>query len=266
MPVKPFFTMEMGIRLRQLRARKGLSQSELAVRMGLRGKGSWSLVSRLERGRIASPSLMLVTHYLNACGALFSEFHDTLTRIEPLPVEAEAREMIAKVPELGSNYGATFQKEVRQKIVTKTADQVHKYQDRTERPLGDEPPMKPERQRKAAEGFKQYRLQLNIIERAVKDMLSRDEDEAFAEHRKPLVRYYEQRGYLILTRKILGVLRRQDQHKPKPQAQANPRRKTLEQRLTEAMRSTAEQQLNLDAAEKVRTLVVETYARLTAGR
>jgi len=79
MPSKPFFTMEMGIRLRQLRARKGLSQSELAVRMGLRGKGSWSLVSRLERGRIASPSLMLVTHYLNACGALFSELYDVLT-------------------------------------------------------------------------------------------------------------------------------------------------------------------------------------------
>jgi transcriptional regulator with XRE-family HTH domain len=312
-----FFTPEMGRRLRELRLRKGLTQVEVARRMGLKGKGGKGAVFALESARSVRPYLDTITRYLNACGALFSEFYDTLTRTVPLPVEPEARELMARVPDLGSNYGATFQKEVRQKLVTQTADQVHKYQSRTERPLGGEPPMKPERQRKAAEGFRQYRMQLNIIEQAVKDMLQADEDKAIAEHRKPAVRYYQHLGYLMLARKILGVLRRNPkenpttdkhrraptrilaeedtrgnstangrrrtptdatgEHSPSSQhepeagtceaqhpAQVRRSRKTLEERLGDAMWFAQEQQLNMEAAEQVRALVVETYAKLRA--
>ena len=74
-----FFTVEMGARLRQLRESKGLTQEQLAERMGLRGKGRGSLIARLERGKISNPTLRFVTYYLRACGALFSEFYDLLT-------------------------------------------------------------------------------------------------------------------------------------------------------------------------------------------
>jgi transcriptional regulator with XRE-family HTH domain len=251
---RPFFTPQMGARLRELRVRKGLSQAELARRMGLPYRTGKSFVCRLEKGSFIDPHLSTITRYLNACGALFSEFYDTLTRIEPLPVESGGKQMMAKVPKLGGNYSAASQTRVKQKIVTQTG----------------EPPMKPERQRKAAEGFRQYRMQLNIIEQAVKDMLQADEDKAYAEHRKPAVRLHEHFWYLNLARKILGVLRRESEHaisKTKCQmSKGRGKRKTLEERLDEAMRFAAEQQLNLAAAEKVRELVVRTYGRLGASK
>ena len=75
-----FFTPEMGLRLRALRLRKGLSLAELARRMGLPYSSAAIFLSRLERGKIAEPRLSTITRYLKACGALFSEFYDMLTR------------------------------------------------------------------------------------------------------------------------------------------------------------------------------------------
>ena len=74
-----FFTVEMGARLRKLRLSKGLSQDKVAERIGLRGKGRWNLIARLERGELGEPRLSTITYYLKACGALFSEFYDLLT-------------------------------------------------------------------------------------------------------------------------------------------------------------------------------------------
>ena len=75
-------TREMGNRLRELRLRKGLSQAELARRMGLAYGSGKSFVSMLERGKIPDPHLSTITLYLRACGALLSEFYDLLTRMK----------------------------------------------------------------------------------------------------------------------------------------------------------------------------------------
>jgi transcriptional regulator with XRE-family HTH domain len=74
-----FFTEEMGQQLRQLRVRKGLSQAELAVRMGLTYRTGKSFICRLEKGDIGDPHLSTIMLYLRACGSLLSEFYDALT-------------------------------------------------------------------------------------------------------------------------------------------------------------------------------------------
>ena len=350
-----FFTTEMGAGLRQLRKRRGLTQAELAHRMGLGYRSGWSFVARLERGKFREPRLSTIVRYLKACGALMSEFFDQFNRIEYLPVEWEVQRMVERVPGLGKPQWSRPQ--VKALITQATKKQVEKYQDRTVIPLTTAP-MIPEKQRKAAEGFRAYRVQLNIIEQAVKDMLEQEGWKAIRENRKPAVRYYEYYPYKVLARKLLSVLRKAnhppiapitrigepptidkrlttrsavdqrrqaqtrsgasidpqmtqitqmgnpptidrrlttrsttDKHRPTQtelrdkhedtktreaegrQTQtgsektaasrpANPRKKTLEQRLTEVMRFVGEQQLNPEAAEKVREVVMQVYERL----
>jgi transcriptional regulator with XRE-family HTH domain len=91
-----FFTEEMGQQLRRLRVRKGLSQAELALRMGLTYRSGKSFICRLEKGDIGDPHLSTITKYLRACGALFAEFYGPVIREDWLPVESEAKELMAK--------------------------------------------------------------------------------------------------------------------------------------------------------------------------
>ena len=92
-------TKELGLRLRSLRKRASLTQAELAR---LAGTGlDQALVSRLESGRHANPTLSLVADYLRACRASFSEIVDLLDTYtaRPLPIEQEGREAVIKVTE-----------------------------------------------------------------------------------------------------------------------------------------------------------------------
>ena len=90
---------ELGRRLRDLRARAGLTQTELAK---LAGRG-WdhALVSRLEAGRHANPGLGLVADYLRACRAGFADLADLLDAYtaKPRPVEQRGRQAVNKVTE-----------------------------------------------------------------------------------------------------------------------------------------------------------------------
>ena len=72
------FAPELGARLRQLRKRRGLSLRELAVLMDRHRPGSANPLTRLERGRIAYPSINLIADYLRACGAGFEDLLDLL--------------------------------------------------------------------------------------------------------------------------------------------------------------------------------------------
>jgi transcriptional regulator with XRE-family HTH domain len=246
-----FFTPEMGARLRELRTRKGLTQDEVAERVGLHGKGRWNLIGRLEKGRIGNPSLGLITFYLRACGALFSEFYDTLTRVELIPIDATP---IRKTE---------FAPDRKERIIEQTTKQVNKYQSRTEYPLVAAP-MKPEKQRKAAEGFRQYRIQLNIIEQAVEEMLEQEVRKAWAEHVEPKVKYFDYSKYKILARHYLSVLRKYGKPGIQPHSESSPRRAKLEEKMDEVVRYVGEQRLDERSAEMVRVLVVERYERLTA--
>ena len=306
-----FFTVELGMRLRRLRESKGLTQDQLAERMGLQGKGRWNLVAHLEKGMIAEPHLSTITFYLKACGALFSEFYDLLTRVELLPVDTTP---IQKTE---------FPRDRKECIIAQTTTQVQKYQSRVEYPLVAVP-MKPEKQRKATIAFREYRIQVNIIEQAVVELLEREATQAIAEKRAIPVRGYDYYKYKMLARRLLSVLRRygfkhedtkaqrgpgnigvkhegtKTQSEPGNIGEAgnstenmkhpthlltpslsserrggedvlarkadcrpgNPRKKTLEKRLDEAMSFVDEAQLNEDVSGKVKALVLCRYADL----
>ncbi|MEO0114601.1 MAG: helix-turn-helix transcriptional regulator [candidate division WOR-3 bacterium] len=103
MPKKSFiFTKEMGEILRKIREGVGLSQTEVAERIGLSSKTKDSYISHLEKGRLKNPALGLILLYLRACGASWVEFfkeldaidfkqrHEKLVVLPPTPPESDS--------------------------------------------------------------------------------------------------------------------------------------------------------------------------------
>ena len=85
------FTEEMGLRLRALRLKEGVTQQELAVLMGRQGKGNHQLIGKVERGKAAYPSLGFIADYLRACRASFADIRDVLDRYTARPSMVGAR-------------------------------------------------------------------------------------------------------------------------------------------------------------------------------
>ena len=85
------FTPEMGMRLRELRLREGMTQQELAVLMGRQGKGNHHLIGKVELGKAPYPSLGFVADYLRACKASFSDIADLLNSYTSQPTVTEQR-------------------------------------------------------------------------------------------------------------------------------------------------------------------------------
>lgn len=85
------FTAEMGLRLRGLRLRAGLTQQELAVLMGRQGKGNHQLIGKVELGKARYPSLGFVADYLRACRASFADIADLLNAYTLQPTVIEQR-------------------------------------------------------------------------------------------------------------------------------------------------------------------------------
>ena len=90
---------ELGLRLKSLRERAGLTQAELAK---LAGK-DWdqALVSRLETAKHSNPTLGLVADYLRACRSSFADLADLLAAYtaKPRPVEQRGRQAVTRVTE-----------------------------------------------------------------------------------------------------------------------------------------------------------------------
>jgi len=91
-----WFPTELGQRLATLRRRRKLTQKQLAELMGRKGRGNFSMVSAIERGRMKTPSLRLVGDYLRACGASFRDVIDLLDRYtsKPTALEAAGRDVV----------------------------------------------------------------------------------------------------------------------------------------------------------------------------
>jgi transcriptional regulator with XRE-family HTH domain len=85
------FTPEMGLRLRELRLREGMTQQELAVLMGRQGKGNHQLIGKVELGKAPYPSLGFVADYLRACRASFADIADLLNVYTSQPTVLEQR-------------------------------------------------------------------------------------------------------------------------------------------------------------------------------
>ncbi len=76
------FTKEMAGNLKKIREKAGLSQLEVAKRIGLTYKTADSFISHLEKGSIKNPSLGAILLYLSACGESWSEFFKHLDAID----------------------------------------------------------------------------------------------------------------------------------------------------------------------------------------
>ncbi len=85
------FTPEMGLRLRGLRLREGMTQQELAVLMGRQGKGNHQLIGKVELGKAPYPSLGFVADYLRACKVSFNDIGDLLSAYTSQPTVIEQR-------------------------------------------------------------------------------------------------------------------------------------------------------------------------------
>ncbi len=89
---------EVGARLRQLRLKAGLTQSEVALRMCRPGPGGKSYVCQIERGYMPGLTLNAVMDFLAACGAGASAIEDIIDAYtsRPLIPEERTRKQIAE--------------------------------------------------------------------------------------------------------------------------------------------------------------------------
>jgi len=152
--------------------------------MGRQGSGIRSYLARLERGEVADPRISTITLFLRACGAQFFEFYDTLTRIEPVPVDTGR---IERTP---------MKRDQREMLLRRVKREVYNYQDETSYPKRGKP-IAPEKQKPAATKLADYRVQVAVIEQEVKKLLGTVN-----------VTFVEIPGYLTISRRILGELRR----------------------------------------------------------
>ncbi|MGQ9708310.1 MAG: helix-turn-helix domain-containing protein [bacterium] len=103
-------SLQLGKRLRQIRKKARLSLRAVARRIGRESKSYFTLLYRLEKGKIARPSINLIADYLRACGATFSDISDILNQTQkpapppnqkihlatenlPEPLKTEARQL-----------------------------------------------------------------------------------------------------------------------------------------------------------------------------
>jgi transcriptional regulator with XRE-family HTH domain len=179
-----FFTPEMGSWLREIRVNAELTQDEVAERMGTLGKGRSNQISALEMGRIQHPSFEHIVRYLLACGAPMGRFCDKFNTIGLLPVD----------PKSFDNLGLPV--EVEQRLLARASGQVDKYQRRMRFPKKGRP-VRPEGQQKAAGKYRDYQVQVKIIQRAVQELLAETGVDAT-----------EIQAYLDYARMVLSTVRK----------------------------------------------------------
>jgi transcriptional regulator with XRE-family HTH domain len=92
-------TPELGQRLRELRLKAGLTQHQVAVLMGRKGKGGHTIVCRLERGGFPNPTVGQLADFLRACKARFTDISDILDQytMQPDVVESKGTELVKRL-------------------------------------------------------------------------------------------------------------------------------------------------------------------------
>ena len=175
----------LGRRLRSRRIRAGLTQAEVAERMGLTGKSSGNVVGHLEQGRIKNPSVRTLTLFLRACGALWGEITGILDSGEPVPIDTQAIT------------DSELSLEDKQRLEWAVNKQVRKFETKLAMPIGGRP-LHPVKQAEAVRKLRNYRIVVTLIEQAVAELLAD----------KPVVSI-EYPRYKAVAREALGMLWRE---------------------------------------------------------
>jgi transcriptional regulator with XRE-family HTH domain len=89
----------LGLRLKELRKRAGLTQTQVAACMGKLGPGGKSWVCQLEKGNLPEASLNSLVGFVRACRADVAELLDVLDSYASLPTipEQRVRQQVAEV-------------------------------------------------------------------------------------------------------------------------------------------------------------------------
>jgi len=235
------FTPEMGAQLRDMRKKSELTQSEVAHRMGLSGPHAKSWISSLESGRIKEPKLGTVILYLKACGSVMSMFFDRFNEIDFVPVEERFNEAWDKagliITEAKLPKWARARPDAKARVRDKTKWEVWNYQFRAVFPLRGKP-VEPDKARAQAGKLATYRIQENIVRRAVFECLKMT--------KLPSLLFLL---YTTYARSLLSVLRRL------PDARAR-------EELALKRDFVARCDLDPDIAERVERVVIETWAKI----
>lgn len=90
-PAASLLPKELGARLRQLRLQAGLTQTDVASRMGRPGPSGKSYVCQIERGYMPGLTFNAVVDFLSACGANVSAIADIMDAYTKRPTLHEER-------------------------------------------------------------------------------------------------------------------------------------------------------------------------------
>ncbi len=150
------FTKEMAVILRQIRVKAGLSQREVASRMGIKSKFGRSFIAQLESGRIKNPTLRTLFDYLQTCGASVRDF---ITKLETIEFQNRHRAIISQL-QLPEGKERKIERDV-----ARFAAGIKYPRRRTQKPLTTE------KQEAMAKEFARYRMNIEKIEAAVHKIL-----------------------------------------------------------------------------------------------
>jgi hypothetical protein len=126
--------------------------------MGLNERSGKTWVMRLETGRIKSPSLRSIALCLRASGARWSEFADLLERVTLPGIDRALFER------------SGFSEQLQERMRSATEREVARFSLKLAFPTGTRPAA-PDRQRRAAERLRNYRVVANLVEQAVVELL-----------------------------------------------------------------------------------------------
>jgi len=144
----------MGRRLLELRKRAGLTQKQVARRMGLTGEQAYKLVWRLESGRGQDPSIGTIARFLKACGARWYQFCDVLEPVETAEIS---------VPEAAKEL---LPKRAIEQAETAARDETWRYS-KNQQEFFHLKPQAPESKPESIEKFMTYRMLENVIQQGV---------------------------------------------------------------------------------------------------
>jgi transcriptional regulator with XRE-family HTH domain len=239
---------KMGARLMELRTKSGLTQDQVGERMGLTFAHRDRQVGALEAGRNDNPTINVLTRYLRAVGAQWSDISYLLDQREvpPIPhkqVEKAAETLAVKsklIPELTFRPKLTLAVSPIEKVISETRSATQSYQEAIASPRSGAP-RTVEVQKKAVRNFQEYRLQANVVRLKLRRLLGGYP-----------ISVIDFTGYQVFGSKVHSAMRALARTKDPVKGE-----KLLTEKLAEAQDFIRDNRLNAAIAEKVAAVVKE---------
>jgi len=179
---EPELAYRIGKRLRDLRLETGLTQAQVAERMGTEGMYGKQFICQLESGKRSCPTVRTISLYLRACGARWSRLSDVLDYVAPSGTD------IRPIQDSG------LAQKTKRRLARLTERQVDKYRRRMAYPVG-RPAVPPRQQDDMVRRLGRYRVVANVIEQMVDEYL-----------RSKPVPHGDYVKYKVIARQMLGKL------------------------------------------------------------